>query len=106
MSGRPDLADRLAFAIVAHGPRAGSRLARDVVARKDDVLRELRVNARFEQVGRGRATTWRLAWEPHRAAWEPQTADDGRHLGKVSTLAPRDLVALRQTSDAALGGIT
>ena len=71
MTERP-LADRLALAILEHGPTCGSRLAVVVGARKDDVLRELRTNPRFENLGRNRGSRWRLAagnrYDP---PWEP-----------------------------------
>jgi hypothetical protein len=62
------LADRLAVAILADGPTSASRLARRVGVRKETVVRELRSSPKFEQLGRGSRTTWRLAqgtgWEP------------------------------------------
>jgi hypothetical protein len=61
MSDRPFLADLLELAIVTHGPSSGSALAAKVVARKAAVLEELRTNPRFECLGRGRGSRWRLA---------------------------------------------
>jgi hypothetical protein len=57
--------DRLQVADLARaledGPCSGSRLAHRLGTRKADVLRELRTNPLFEQVGDGRYTVWRLA---------------------------------------------
>lgn len=74
------LADRLALALIEHGPTSAARLALAVAARKADVLRELRASARFERAGAGRASRWRLApptnaWEPKGTGWEPKGID-------------------------------
>jgi hypothetical protein len=71
VSERLPLADLLALAILDHGPSPGSRLALKVQARKAAVLAELRRNPRFEQIGRGRGSRWRLAL----GAWEPLGTD-------------------------------
>jgi hypothetical protein len=54
------LADRLALAIIEHGPLAGSDLAGRVGAQKSAVLRELRTNPMFAQSGRGSASRYGL----------------------------------------------
>lgn len=77
MTVRPDLGDWLALALIEHGPSSGSVLSSLVGARKGTVLRELRSNPRFERVGGGRTTTWRLVSH----AWEPQGTDCGRRAG-------------------------
>ena len=56
----PELADRLALALVEQGPRSGSDLALALGVRKQTVLHELRTADRFERVGRGRSSAWRL----------------------------------------------
>ena len=84
MTERLPLADLLA--IVTHGPSPGSRLALKVQARKAAVLAELRRNPRFERIGRGRGSCWRLASgnriEP---TWEPLGTDPS--VGVRQTLA-------------------
>jgi hypothetical protein len=66
----------IALAIVTDGPTAGSTLALRVHAQKAAVLAELRGNPRFEQIGQGRGSRWRIAArEPQRAPWEPLGTD-------------------------------
>ena len=77
MIGRLPLGDLLALAILEHGPDSGSALARMVHARKQAVLDELRGNRRFERLGRGRGSRWRLAARP----WEPMGTEDRAHAG-------------------------
>ena len=74
------LADRLALAIVEHGPASGSDLAIRVAARKTTVLRELQEDARFECLGSGRGSRWRLAGNRIDPRREPMgtEASDGR----------------------------
>jgi hypothetical protein len=57
---RASPADRLALAIAEHGPASGSRLAVILGVRKQVVLRELWDARRFERVGRGSTSSWRL----------------------------------------------
>jgi hypothetical protein len=64
------LADRLALALLEHGPTSASRLALAVRARKADVLRELRAGPHFDHVGAGRGSRWRLVLT--QGSWEPQ----------------------------------
>jgi hypothetical protein len=87
LNGRPQLADRLALAIVEHGPSSGSRLAGRVAANKAAVLLELRTNPMFESTGRGRGSSWRLAGNRLRPPWEP--------IGTDSTADPYSDVILR-----------
>jgi hypothetical protein len=70
-----ELTDRLALAIIEHGPTAGSRLALIVGARKEAVLRELRSSRMFESTGRGRGSKWRLAGNRTEAPGEPLGTD-------------------------------
>jgi hypothetical protein len=62
MSDRPDLADRLASAIVEHGPQSTSttKLALLVRTRRVDVAAELASNPLFGKTGSGRGTRWYL----------------------------------------------
>lgn len=55
------LAERLALAIVTHGPSSGSDLARKVGAIKAAALHVLRTNSIFARVGHGRASKYGLA---------------------------------------------
>ena len=75
------LADRLALAIVGHGPSAGATLAVRIGVRKATVLRALRTNPRFEQVGRGRGSRWRLAGNREDPYWEPLGTDSSGREG-------------------------
>ena len=83
MIGRLPLGDLLALAILEHGPDSGSTLARMVHARKQAVLDELRSNPRFERLGRGRGSRWRLAARP----WEPMGTEDRARPGLHDPLA-------------------
>lgn len=73
------LADRLALALIEHGPTSATHLAPAVKARKADVLRELRASARFERRGNGRGTRWRLS--PLGTEWDPKGTDNPPGLG-------------------------
>lgn len=65
-------ADLLALAILEHGPASGSELARRVKVRKRTVLDELRTSPRFERIGSGPGSRWRLASQRSALApWEP-----------------------------------
>jgi hypothetical protein len=75
------LADMLALAIVAHGPSSGSDLSAKVRVRKQTVLRELRTNPRFESVGRGRGSKWRLAGNREWPPVEPVGTDPTMGVG-------------------------
>jgi hypothetical protein len=83
---RLPLGDLLALAILEHGPDSGSALARTVNTRKQAVLDELRTSSRFEQLGRGRGSRWRLAAMP----WEPMGTQDGERQGIDDPLALKD----------------
>lgn len=87
------LADRLALAIVEHGPSAGSTLAARIGVRKATVLRELRTNPRFEQLGRGRGSSWRLAGNRMDPAWEPLGTDSSGRAGSAQ-IGPNVLARL------------
>jgi hypothetical protein len=77
------LAADLARALADEGPCSGSDLARRVGARKAAVLRELRLNERFVQVGQGPHSTWNLlnadvllgASNRRGTGWEPTGGD-------------------------------
>jgi hypothetical protein len=64
------LADRLALAIVEHGPLPCERLARTVKSRTCDVRDPLRRDPRFEHRGAGRGSRWRLGLEPPERPWD------------------------------------
>jgi hypothetical protein len=64
------LTDRIALALLEHGPTSCEQLARIVEARTSDVRRALRDDPRFEHVGAGRGSRWRLALEPSEAVWD------------------------------------
>jgi hypothetical protein len=81
------LADRLALAIIEHGPLPGDRLALNVGARKADVLYELKSNPMFEHSGGGRWSRWRLAPSP--SPWEQQgTVLSARSMSDHGTARP------------------
>jgi hypothetical protein len=82
VTGRPDLADRIALAIVEHGPLPGSTLATLVAVRKATVLDELHTNPRFVQLGRRCGSRWRLAAGNH---YDPGREPLGPNLGDGST---------------------
>lgn len=102
MTGRrPQLADRLALAILEHGPDSGSTLARRVAARKAAVIAELETNPRFERLGRGRGSRWRLVGSRIEGAWEPMGTEksvepDESLAGRLYELERR-LEALERT---------
>ncbi len=78
------LADRLALAIVEHGPSSGTDLALWVAARKQTVLETLRADRRFESLGLGRGSRWRLAaGNRYYPAWEPLGTDPGDGAGET-----------------------
>jgi hypothetical protein len=54
------LADLIERLLLELGPLSGCDIARELGRRKGDVLRELNENPRFERVGVGRGTLWRL----------------------------------------------
>jgi hypothetical protein len=97
-------ADRLARAILEEGPASGAHLAVAVGARKATVLCELRLaTARFERVGRGRASLWRLAGtgsEPLHGHGSP-VADHGEVGAVLERLAAleRRLAVVEQRLD-------
>jgi hypothetical protein len=74
VSGR--LADRLALAILTHGPLPGNRLVPLVAARREDVLGVLRDDPMFERTGVGRSSRWHYAGNREQAPWEPQGTED------------------------------
>jgi hypothetical protein len=84
VTGRQSLlADRIALAIVERGPSPGSTLATVVAARKATVLRELRTNPRFEQLGYGRGSRWRLAGNRYDPGREPLGPNPNEVPGEV-----------------------
>ena len=97
MNDRPELADRIALAILEHGPSPGSDLALRVQARKATVLAELRSNRMFEQFGHRRGSRWRLAGNRYEPAQEPLGPNHGDH--PTSDLADR-MDALERRLDA------
>jgi hypothetical protein len=72
MNDRPDLADRLALAILERGPYSGERLARYVRARRVDVVAAMTADPRFVRAGAGRGTRWTLAL----ARWDGMGRED------------------------------
>jgi hypothetical protein len=66
VNGWTELADRIALAIVEHGPMSCERLARVVEVRTADVRLALRDGQGFERVGAGRGSRWRLSLATHR----------------------------------------
>jgi hypothetical protein len=92
VSGRPELADRVAAALVEHGPSPGSALARIVRVRRASVMDVLHTDPRFVQVGRRRRSVWWLADEP---------GDSGKPLGSnygVSAPARASLTGMERVS--------
>jgi hypothetical protein len=61
MSAPPELGDKLAATLAEHGPTSGSSLARQLRVRKGDTLLALHADRRFELIGRGSSSVWRLA---------------------------------------------
>jgi hypothetical protein len=59
-----------------------TKLAVGLAVRKTTVLRELRGNPRFEQLGHGRGSSWRLAGNRYEPPWEPQGPNHGDGSGK------------------------
>lgn len=101
MTGRPQrstLADELAAAIVAGGPAPGSQLAGVVGARKATVLRALREARRFERVGRGPSSAWRLAG----TGWEPIHGDESVDRDRYVARAVLDAFATIEARLAAI----
>lgn len=78
---RSMLADRVALAIVEHGPLACERLARIVGRRTSDVRDALRRDSRFERAGGGRGSRWQLALDA------PVETRDG--LGRILSAGVR-----------------
>jgi hypothetical protein len=80
VSDRQYLADRLALAIVEHGPASAVELARRLRARRASVIAELDANPLFEHLGSGRGSRWRIAAqipvEGHGNRWEQKEAAD------------------------------
>lgn len=73
MNVRPSadlLADRIALALIEHGPTSCERLARIIEARTATVRAVLRTDERFERAGAGRGSRWRLALDPHESPWD------------------------------------
>jgi hypothetical protein len=64
VTGRLELADRLALALLEHGPLGCGPLARVVRAPNVDVRRELHADTRFVHHGAGRGSCWRLVLPP------------------------------------------
>jgi hypothetical protein len=95
VTDRASLADRLALEL-ERGPAPGSRLALILGVRKQVVLRELREARRFEMIGRGSTSSWRLVG----TGWEP--------TGRVARPEPDPGVTLelRETLDAILARLT
>jgi hypothetical protein len=96
VSGR--LADRLALAILAHGPLSANRLVPLVAVRREDVLAVLRDDPMFERTGVGRSSRWHYAGNREQAPWEPQGTEDrpgsvsddgGEVAGRLRTLEAR-----------------
>lgn len=96
------LADRIALAIIEHGPTSGSRLAAAVAVRKADVMRELRTNPRFDHVGRGRGSKWRYVGNRESPPWEPMGPNPGEGLGVDTGSALGDRLAALERRVAAL----
>jgi hypothetical protein len=66
---------------------SGRVLAGRLHRRRGHVLAALHADSRFEQVGRGRGSRWRLAdREPQGTAREPQGRDERRGLTFAPTL--------------------
>jgi hypothetical protein len=69
------LADRLALAILEHGPTAGAKLARLVATRDAEVRRVLERDPRFVRVGAGRGSRWHLTLPGPLALWDEMGRD-------------------------------
>jgi len=93
MTRRPDLPERLALALLAHGQLSGAWLSTLVAARKVRVPAELEANPMFERVGKGRGSLWRLDGNRMRPPWELQGTEDA--AGSMSDVVER-LVALEE----------
>jgi hypothetical protein len=61
VTGRPELADAIAAVLEQGGPTSANAIALNVRARRKVLLEVLRDAPRFERLGRGRRTVWRLA---------------------------------------------
>jgi hypothetical protein len=96
---RQVLADELALAIVADGPRSGSSLSIAIGARKGTVLDELKSNPRFECLGRGRGARWRLAGNRNDPRGEPMGTDS---VGRLAEDAIADRLARVERRPAAI----
>ena len=76
MNERQYVTDRLALAIIEHGPASASQLATRLAVRKADVLHELNARPLFENLGNGRGSSWRIAAHGvSRGLWEPKGTD-------------------------------
>jgi hypothetical protein len=71
VTGCADLAERCAAMLAERGAMSGTELAGLVGARKAVVLDVLRSAPRFERVGRGPSSAWRLTG----TGWEPMHGD-------------------------------
>jgi hypothetical protein len=87
---RSDLGDRIALAIVGHGPLSCERLARVVTARTVDVRSALRSDPRFARTGAGPGTRWTVALRSR----------DGRGRVDPGVSDSDDAVAVRTRLDA------
>jgi hypothetical protein len=94
VTGTPklELADRLALAIVEHGPLGCGPLARVVRARDVDVRRELHADSRFVHAGAGRGSRWWLVL-PAVSARDGKGRVPGAGLGSDDGLSLRERVA-------------
>jgi hypothetical protein len=95
VTDRAQLADRLALAIVEHGPSAATALANRVAARKADVLAELKAKPMFVHEGRGRGSKWRLDGNRCDPLREPLGTDPRDDLGLAVTRDEFDLLRRR-----------
>ena len=91
MTGRLPLGDLLALAILEHGPDPASKLALRVKARGASVALELRTNPRFERVGNGRGTRWRLS----QGSWEDLGREDRANPGRDDLAESLDALTRR-----------
>lgn len=106
MTGRPDLADRLALAVLEHGPLPCERLARLVEVRTAAVRQVLDADPRFEHVGAGRGSRWRLSLPPANA-WDGlgrilspgSMSDDGLDLAERLRALERRVAQLERHVD-------
>ena len=99
MTDRRDLADRLALAIVEHGPLPSGTLALLVKARRVDVAGELARNPIFAKSGSGRGTRWSLSTsaseDPRDGVRDGLGREDRAESGSNVTRAEFDLLRRR-----------